>query len=177
MGATIDLGTSSLSTWGVVGVVIEVVVIAYLFVTSIVGLYSIPQFHRILPKTRDTSMTNLILNCALYVILSSALPLLVKVLGITNFDLLGNFGRIRWLGNYFIIFGVNIVFGGAAAVCLFNKVTHRAQVEIWRRLSNFLGGLKQNVTQKLGLWGKSWGLTFSQKLPNVVSSPVRIKSE
>ena len=31
---------------------IQVVVIAYLFVTSIVGLYSIPQFHRILPKTR-----------------------------------------------------------------------------------------------------------------------------
>ena len=84
-------------------------------------------------------MTNLILNCALFVILSSALPLLSKViiilkkcfnecniflqvLGITNFDLLGNFGRIRWLGNYFIIFGVNIVFGGAAGVCLFNKV-------------------------------------------------------
>ena len=68
------------------------------------------------------------------------------MLGITNFDLLGNFGRIRWvgqfvhqsglfcsllisclfgfrwLGNYFIIFGVNIVFGGAASVCLFNKV-------------------------------------------------------
>ena len=81
------------------------------------------------------------------------------------------------MGNYFIIFAVNFLFGGAAAVCLFNKVTHRAQVEIWRRLSNFLGGLKQNVTQKLGLWGKSWGLTFSQKLPNVVSSPVRIKSE
>ena len=69
-GATL-LGTSSLSTLGVVGVVIEVsftvlelsqpltffqvVVIAYLFVTSIVGLYSIPQFHRILPKTRCTS--------------------------------------------------------------------------------------------------------------------------
>jgi len=175
--ATIDLGTSSLSTLGVVGVVIEVLIIGYLLVTSIVGLYSIPTFMQLLPKKSDTSMTHLILNCGLFVILSSALPLLVKVLGITNFDLLGNFGRIRWLGNYFIIFAVNFLFGGAAAVCLFNKVTHRAQVEIWRRLSNFLGGLKQNVTQKLGLWGKSWGLTFSQKLPNVVSSPVRIKSE
>jgi len=175
--ATIDLGTSSLSTLGVVGVAIEVLIIGYLLVTSIVGLYSIPTLTKLLPKKSDTSMTHLILNCGLFVILSSALPLLVKVLGITNFDLLGNFGRIRWLGNYFIIFAVNFLFGGAAAVCLFNKVTHRAQVEIWRRLSNFLGGLKLNVTQKLGLWGKSWGLTFSQKLPNVVSSPVRIKSE
>ena len=79
---------------------------------------------------------------------------------------------LRWLGNYFIIFGVNIVFGGAAAVCLFNKVhfpyaaadcpefdqdaicnpdleplqvTHRAQVEIWRRLTQFLLSLRQQV--------------------------------
>jgi len=172
-GATL-LGTSSLSTLGVVGVVIEVVVIAYLFVTSIVGLYSIPQFHRILPKTRDTSMTNLILNCALYVILSSALPLLVKVLGITNFDLLGNFGRIRWLGNYFIIFGVNIVFGGAAAVCLFNKVTHRAQVEIWRRLTQFLLSLRQQVMDKLGPVAKSLGLRVPPAAPQgLVGTPLR----
>ena len=80
---------------------------------------------------RDTSMTHLIYNCALYVILSSALPLLVKVLGkvnsivcilrystpslslgITNFDLLGNYGKIRWLGNYILVFAVNALFGG-----------------------------------------------------------------
>merc|ERR1719187_3134724 len=91
-----DLGQSSLSKIGVVGVVIEVVIIGYLLVTSIVGLYSIPAIHKILPKQRDTSITHLILNCALFVVLSSALPLLVKILGITNFDLLGNFGRIRW---------------------------------------------------------------------------------
>ena len=87
-------------------------------------------------------MTHLIYNCALYVILSSALPLLVKVLGkkyysspdttmyfttsgITNFDLLGNYGKIRWLGNYFLVFAVNFLFGGAAALCLFDRVTHR----------------------------------------------------
>ena len=76
-------------------------------------------------------MTHLIYNCALYVILSSALPLLVKVLGkvnnivcilryptpslslgITNFDLLGNYGKIRWLGNYIVVFAVNALFGG-----------------------------------------------------------------
>jgi len=174
---TLDLGTTSLATLGVLGVIIEVLIIAYLLVTSIVGLYSIPLLKNLLPKKRDTSMTHLILNCALYVTLSSALPLLVKVLGITNFDLLGNFGRIRWLGNYFIIFAINFLFAGAAALCLFKKVTHRAQMEMWRRLSNFLGGVKQNSVKKLGLWGKSWGITFSQKIPNVMSSPVRIKSE
>ena len=122
---TLDLGTSSLSTLGVLGVVIEVLIIAYFLVSSIVGLYSIPHLRRILPVKRDTSMTYLIYNCALYVILSSALPLLVKVLGITNFDLLGNYGKIRWLGNYFLVFAVNFLFGGAAALCLFDRVTHR----------------------------------------------------
>ena len=73
-------------------------------------------------------MTHLIYNCALYVILSSALPLLVKVLGITNFDLLGNYGKIRWLGNYFLVFAVNILFGGASALCLFDRVTHRYMI-------------------------------------------------
>jgi len=175
----VKLGTSSLSSLGMVGVVIEVVIIGYIFLTSLVGLYNIPVIQNILPKRRDTSMTHLILNCGLYVILSSALPLLVKVLGITNFDLLGNFGRIRWLGNYFIIFGVNILFGGAAAVCLFNKVTHRAQVEIWRRLSTFLLSVTQNLQEKMAVWcGKDWTpKIMGQTIKNVVSSPVRIKSE
>jgi hypothetical protein len=129
-------------------------------------------------------MTHLILNCALYVILSSALPLLVKVLGITNFDLLGNFGRIRWLGNYFIIFGVNIVFGGAAAVCLFNKVTARAQAEIWRRLTHFLGSLRQQVRglplaqpvqvmEKLGPLAKSVGLRMPPSVVQLAGTPIR----
>jgi len=167
------LGATSLSSLGVVGVVIEVVVIAYLFLTSIVGLYTIPHLHKILPRPRDTSITNLILNCALYVVLSSALPLLVKVLGITNFDLLGNFGRIRWLGNYFIIFGVNIVFGAAAGVCLFNKVTHRVQVEIWRRLSQFLLSVRQQVMDKFGPVAKSLGWRMPPAGPPLAGTPLR----
>jgi len=176
-----DLGISSLSALGALGVGIEVVIIGYLLVTSIVGLYSIPTFRKILPKRRDTSITHLILNCALFVVLSSALPLLVKILGITNFDLLGNFGRIRWLGNTVIILTVNIIFGTAAALSLFNKVTHRAQKEIWRRLSVFIYTIKENLLFKLG------GKESVQSLPNAMSStsplissplrPLRIKSD
>jgi len=195
-----DLGISSLSALGALGVGIEVVIIGYLLVTSIVGLYSIPTFHKILPKRRDTSITHLILNCALFVVLSSALPLLVKILGITNFDLLGNFGRIRWLGNSLIILTVNIIFGTAAALSLFNKVTHRAQKEIWRRfveflfqcqlilnkyslsrLSVFIKTVKENLLFKIG------GKESVQSLPSAMSStsplitsplrPLRIKSD
>jgi len=183
------LGTTSLSSLGLLGVVTEVIVIGFLGLTSIVGLYNIPAIASILPRISDTSMTHLILNCALYVILSSALPLLVKILGITNFDLLGNFGRIRWLGNYFIIFTVNFLFCGAATACLFHKVTHRAQREIWRRLSVFLTGLRQNLQSRLNNWSKKVGGGPLGRLggPNTqnmnrsavlgVSSPVRLKSE
>jgi len=174
--SNIDLGNTSLSTMGVLGVVTEVIIIAYLLLTSIIGLYSIPALHLILPAQRDTSITHLIYNCALYVILSSALPLLVKVLGITNFDLLGNYGKIRWLGNYFLIFAVNFLFAAAAALCLFNKVTQKAQQEIWRRISHVVSGFKQNVVRRVASWCKDWGLQVSQKLPSV-SSPIKMKAE
>ena len=49
---TLDLGTSSLSTLGVLGVVIEVLIIAYFLVSSIVGLYSLPPLKKILPVKR-----------------------------------------------------------------------------------------------------------------------------
>ncbi len=77
----VDLGITSLSSLGVVGVIIEVILIGYLFVTSLVGLYSIPFIKRIKPITNSTPLTNIILNCCIYVVLSSALPLLAKILG------------------------------------------------------------------------------------------------
>ena len=45
----LDLGTTSLSTLGVLGVVIEVLIIGYFLVSSIVGLYSLPPLKKILP--------------------------------------------------------------------------------------------------------------------------------
>ena len=67
-----DLGQHSLSKIGVVGVIVEVVLIGYILVTSLVGLYSIPAIGRILPHPRDTPVTHLILNCAVFVVLSSS---------------------------------------------------------------------------------------------------------
>jgi hypothetical protein len=72
---------TSLSALGVFGVIIEVLLIGYLLVTSIVGLYTIPFIGKIKPVSHSTSLTHLILNCGLFVILSSALPLLSKILG------------------------------------------------------------------------------------------------
>ncbi len=76
-----DLGLSSLTALGVMGVIIEVVLIGYLLVASVVGLYTIPFVRRIRPTVGATSLTHLILNCAVFLVLSSALPLLARILG------------------------------------------------------------------------------------------------
>jgi hypothetical protein len=52
-------------------------------------------FRSLLPRPRDTSISHLIINCGLFLILSSALPLLVKVLG--------QFSKFTTVKNYRIL--------------------------------------------------------------------------
>ena len=56
-----------------------------------------------------------------------------SVLGITNFDLLGKFSEVKWLGNFYLVLLYNAVFAVAASLCLFNKFTVRVRQEIYRR--------------------------------------------
>ncbi|GIY74628.1 protein Lilipod, partial [Caerostris darwini] len=105
----LSLGINSLSTFGLLGAALEIILILYLWCTSIIGLYSLPLFCYLKPKVRNTSMTQVIGNCAVLLILSSALPVLARSLGITNFDLLGDFGRINWLGNFYIVCKISVV--------------------------------------------------------------------
>nr|KAG5695077.1 hypothetical protein BaRGS_032570 [Batillaria attramentaria]KAG5707139.1 hypothetical protein BaRGS_011850 [Batillaria attramentaria] len=82
----------------------------------------------------DTSMVKIILNCIVLLILSSALPIVSKMLGITNFDLIGNFGSMDWLGNFYLILTINIVFAAATALSLVTKFTAAVRQEIYLRL-------------------------------------------
>ncbi|KAF8790373.1 Protein Lilipod like protein [Argiope bruennichi] len=133
----ISLGINSLSTLGPIGAALEIVLILYLWCTSIIGLYSLPLFCYLKPKVQNTSMTQVIGNCAILLILSSALPVLARSLGITNFDLLGDFGRINWLGNFYIVLFHNIVFAVTTAVCLGTKITATVRNELYLRICNF----------------------------------------
>jgi len=133
-----EFGITSLSSFGAIGVIIEVILIGYLFVTSLVGLYTIPVITRIRPMLNSTPLTHLILNCCIYVILSTALPLLAKILGITNFDLLGKFSEVKWLGNFYLVLLYNAIFAVAASLCLFNKFTDRVRQEIVRRVHIYI---------------------------------------
>ncbi|CAH1101459.1 unnamed protein product [Psylliodes chrysocephalus] len=133
------LGVSSLSKLGPYGAALEIVLIVYLIVTSSIGLYTMPCMKRIRPKPRSTPFSIVIGNCALLVIISSALPLLSKILGITNFDLLGDFGSIEWLGNFKIVLLYNILFATASTLCVVNKFTAKVRRELYNRLvENYL---------------------------------------
>ena len=65
--------------------------------------------------------------------------------GITKFDLLGEFGRLDWLGNFRVVILYNLVFEISTAFCLVNKFTasvrnalyeqvHVPTVQFFRRL-------------------------------------------
>ncbi|XP_078036427.1 LMBR1-like protein lilipod [Augochlora pura] len=142
------LGISSLSKLGPIGATVEVAVILYLAATSAIGLYALPGVRRVQPRFHSTPLTHLIANCALLLVLSSALPLLSRILGMTNFDLLGDFGRIEWLGNFKLVLFYNLIFATAAITCLATKFTATVRKEIYARLRSSLIGIFKSEGKK-----------------------------
>ncbi|XP_062396373.1 limb region 1 homolog-like protein [Sardina pilchardus] len=126
------LGMASFSMFGSLGAAVEVVLILYLMVSSVVGFYSSPLFSGLLPRAQDTTLTQIIGNCVSLLVLSSALPVFSRTLGITRFDLLGDFGRYNWLGNFHIVFLYNVLFAGLTSACLMNTLTWAVQRELIR---------------------------------------------
>ncbi|KAM9343290.1 limb region 1 homolog-like protein [Pholidichthys leucotaenia] len=126
------LGMASFSMFGSLGAAVQVVLILYLMVSSVVGFYSSPLFTSLLPRVQDTNLTQIIANCASLLILSSALPVFSRTLGITSFDLLGDFGRYNWLGNFYIVFLYNMMFAGLTSASLIKTVTWAVQRELIR---------------------------------------------
>ena len=66
-------------------------------------------------------------------------------LGITNFDLLGDFGRIEWLGNFRIVLLYNLVFAASATLCLVNKFTATVRRELYNRYALFYNKKTTNL--------------------------------
>ncbi|KAI5612193.1 limb region 1-like-like protein [Silurus asotus] len=126
------LGLASFSMFGSLGATVQVVLIFYLMVSSVVGFYSSPLFSSLRPRAQDTNLTQIIGNCVSLLVLSSALPVFSRTLGITRFDLLGDFGRYNWLGNFHIVFLYNMLFAGLTSACLINTVTWVVQRELIR---------------------------------------------
>lgn len=52
--------------------------------------------------------------------------------GLTRFDLLGDFGRFNWLGNFYIVFLYNAAFTGLTTLCLVKTFTAAVRAELIR---------------------------------------------
>nr|XP_048296131.1 limb region 1 protein homolog isoform X2 [Myodes glareolus] len=128
------IGSASLSTFGFVGAALEIILIFYLMVSSVVGFYSLRFFGNFTPKKADTTMTKIIGNCVSILVLSSALPVMSRTLGITRFDLLGDFGRFNWLGNFYIVLSYNLLFAIVTTLCLVRKFTSAVREELFKAL-------------------------------------------
>ncbi|XP_075971420.1 LMBR1-like protein lilipod [Anticarsia gemmatalis] len=127
------LGIASLSKLGCFGAVLEAFLIVYLYAASLTGLSTPMRALRVLPRARRTPLARIIAHIALLLAYSTAHPLLVKMLGITNFDLLGEFGRIEWLGNFKLVLLYNAIFAGAVTLCLVSKFTASVRRELYNR--------------------------------------------
>ncbi|XP_049869733.1 protein Lilipod [Pectinophora gossypiella] len=127
------LGIASLSKLGWAGATLEALLILYLHVASLAGLSAPVRALRLLPRPRRTPLARIIALCALLLMHSTAQPLLVKILGITNFDLLGEFGRIEWLGNFKLVLLYNAIFAATVTLCLVSKFTASVRRELYNR--------------------------------------------
>uniref|UniRef100_A0A667YEL9 Limb development membrane protein 1 n=1 Tax=Myripristis murdjan TaxID=586833 RepID=A0A667YEL9_9TELE len=128
------IGNTSLSTFGVAQAVLEIILMFYLMVSSVVGFYSLRVFEGLTPRKDDTTMTTIIGCCVSILVLSSALPVMSRTLGITRFDLLGDFGRFNWLGNFYIVLSYNLLFAVVTTLCLVRKFTSAVREELLKAL-------------------------------------------
>lgn len=58
--------------------------------------------------------------------------------GITRFDLLGDFGRFNWLGNFYIVLSYNLLFAVVTTLCLVRKFTSAVREELLKALGKFI---------------------------------------
>ncbi|XP_070842008.1 limb region 1 protein homolog [Chaetodon auriga] len=128
------IGNTSLSTFGVAQAALEIILMFYLMVSSVVGFYSLRVFEVLTPRKDDTTMTTIIGCCVSILVLSSALPVMSRTLGITRFDLLGDFGRFNWLGNFYIVLSYNLLFAVVTTLCLVRKFTSAVREELLKAL-------------------------------------------
>ncbi|KAJ6659356.1 hypothetical protein lerEdw1_019227 [Lerista edwardsae] len=126
----------------------------YLMVSSVVGFYSLRFFGDFTPRKDDTTMTKIIGNCVSILVLSSALPVMSRTLGITRFDLLGDFGRFNWLGNFYIVLSYNLLFAIMTTLSLVRKFTSAVREELLKALGNTCYLIFRVRILELSLWSQ-----------------------
>ncbi|MEE6467272.1 hypothetical protein FKM82_007186 [Ascaphus truei] len=111
------------------------VMILLLIVTSFsVILVSCNILRLLVDETAMPKGSKIIGNCVSILVQSSALPVMSRTLGITRFDLLGDFGRFNWLGNFYIVVAYNLLFAIMTTLCLVRKFTSAVREELLKAI-------------------------------------------
>ncbi|XP_078519387.1 limb region 1 protein homolog isoform X2 [Lissotriton helveticus] len=111
------------------------VMILLLTMTSIsVLLVSCNILRLLVDESAMPKGSRIIGNCVSILVLSSALPVMSRTLGITRFDLLGDFGRFNWLGNFYIVLSYNLLFAIMTTLCLVRTFTSAVREELFKAL-------------------------------------------
>lgn len=72
---------------------------------------------------------------------------LTPSLGITNFDLLGEFGRFDSLHNVYLVISYNFLFGVATYYCILNKFTSTVRDTILQRVRVYVETVRTSKTR------------------------------
>eukprot|EP00116_Pleurobrachia_bachei_P003271 sb/3463533/ len=119
------------SLLGSLGALVEICLVGYILIASLVGFYTTQYFRNntssplrsLIPRVHKTPVPTIIANCAVVLVLSCSLPLLSATLGLTRFDLLGHYRTIEWPKNVLVLLVYNVSFVALTALCLAKKVT------------------------------------------------------
>eukprot|EP00116_Pleurobrachia_bachei_P005100 sb/3465362/ len=111
------------SLLGSLGALVEICLVGYILIASLVGFYTTQYFRSLIPRVHKTPVPTIIANCAVVLVLSCSLPLLSATLGLTRFDLLGHYRTIEWPKNVLVLLVYNVSFVALTALCLAKKVT------------------------------------------------------
>lgn len=136
-----SLGEKSASYLGPLGALVEVILIVYMTAASLLGFFNTPLLRRLRPRPHDTSMIKIIINSIILLILSSAMPVVVQVLGITKYNLFGHFSSIAVLGNFWLLFCYNIMFISLTTLILFTRATQSIVKEVTLLVRNRITSL------------------------------------
>ena len=138
---------------------------SYIQCASVVGLYSVPCFHRLVPSPHNTPLTHVIANILLLLILTSALPLTSKTLGeshdlsrdyyvmtfiitgITQFCLLGWYQTTPWLSHTGLMFWYNSLFLVLTTFTISRRVSKAILREASKLLATWLPWQQQRKSE------------------------------
>jgi len=105
------ISTSALSrTLNTFGYLIEIGHILYIAISAVVVLYNNSIFKYFQPRVGDTPMHEIVGNTTILLIMSSSLPIIVRILGLTSFDLMGYYSNTDFLRNSVVLHLYRLVF-------------------------------------------------------------------